>query len=261
MNRIEKKFKVLKKNKDKAFIAFITAGYPNLNTTEKLILEFSRIGVDIIELGVPFSDPMADGPVIQEASQAALNKNTHLIDILKLVEKVRKVTQIPICLMTYYNPIFVFGEKNFVQAAYSCGVDGVIVPDLPPEEGKSLIKLAQKNKVDIICFISPTTSRERMKYIDSVTKGFIYYVSLTGVTGIRQSLPSDLISNLKTIKKLTSKPLCVGFGVSSPKQIKDIEKFADGVIVGSAIVRSIKENIGKKDLVKRVSSFVSNLKK
>jgi len=261
MNRIEKKFKVLKKNKDKAFIAFITAGYPNLNTTEKLILEFSRIGVDIIELGVPFSDPMADGPVIQEASQAALNKNTHLIDILKLVEKVRKVTQIPICLMTYYNPIFVFGEKNFVQTAYSCGVDGVIVPDLPPEEGKSLIKLAQKNKVDIICFISPTTSRERMKYIASVTKGFIYYVSLTGVTGIRQSLPSDLISNLKTIKKLTSKPLCVGFGVSSPKQIKDIEKFADGVIVGSAIVRSIKENIGKKDLVKRVSSFVSNLKK
>jgi len=143
MSRIEQKFKELKKRKQKAFIVFITAGYPDLKTTYKLILEFSRIGVDIIELGVPCSDPMADGPVIQESSQAALNNKVNLKDILGLVKKARRITQIPICLMTYYNPVFCFGESRFVKSASDCGVDAVIVPDLPPEEGRSLIRQSQ----------------------------------------------------------------------------------------------------------------------
>ena len=260
MNRIEKKFKALKGQGKKAFIAFITAGYPDLSITEKLILEFDKRGVDVIELGVPFSDPMADGPIIQEASQEALKKKTHLVDILNLVRKVRKITDIPICLMTYYNPIFCFGEDSFVKKAVQAGVDGVIVPDLPPEEGKSLARFANKNKLDVICFLSPTTSRERIRSVSSIARGFIYYVSLTGVTGPRQALPADLLNNLKTIRKITRKPLCVGFGVSSRDQIKAIYKIADGVIVGSAIVNKIRENIGKPGLVKSVGNFVRQLK-
>lgn len=260
MTRIEKKFKELRRLGKKAFIAFITAGYPNLSATEKLIYEFSKVGVDIVELGVPFSDPLADGPIIQEASQEALKKNTHLIDILDLVKKARKNVDIPICLMSYYNPIFCFNELKFVEKAIESGVDGVIIPDLPPDEGKSFIKLAKSAKLDVICFISPTTSRDRMKYISGISKGFIYYVSLTGVTGPRQDLPRDLINNLKTIKKLTDKPVCVGFGVSTNFQVKQIQKIADGVIVGSAIVKKIKDNIGKADLVKVVGKFVSQLK-
>lgn len=260
MNRIDKKFKLLKKNKRKAFIAFITAGYPSLSVTEKLILVFDRLGVDIVELGVPFSDPMADGPIIQEASEAALEKNTHLIDILRLAKRVRKHTQMPLCLMTYYNPIFCFGEKDFVKEAVACGVDGVIVPDLPPEEGKAFIRLANKHKLDVICFIAPTTTPGRIKYICGIAKGFIYYVSLTGVTGPRQALPSGMIASLKAIKRLTPKPVCVGFGVSNSAQVKQIYKVADGVIVGSAIVKKIKENIGRAGLIKKVSSFVAQLK-
>jgi tryptophan synthase alpha chain len=260
MNRIEKKFEELKKHHKKAFIAFITAGYPDLKITQKLILEFAKIGVDIIELGVPFSDPMADGPIIQEASQAALRKNVNLKGILGLVKSVRKRTDIPICLMTYYNPIFCFGEKRFVETAQLCGVDGIIIPDLPPEEATSLMRLATKFGLDIIFFLSPTSSLERIKSISRLSRGFIYYVSLTGVTGPRKSLAKDLVDNLRIIRKNTRKPVCVGFGVSSTHQVKQIYKIADGVIVGSAIINKIKENIGKADLIKQVNRLVCSLK-
>ena len=260
MNRIEKKFQELKRKKRRAFITFITAGYPNLAVTRRLVFSFSRIGVDIIELGVPFSDPMADGPLIQESSQIALKNKVYLKDILKLVKGVRKDNNTPICLMTYYNPIFCFGEAKFLKAAYNCGVDGIIIPDLPPEEGRPFIKLANKYKLDVICFISPTTSRQRIKYISAVAKGFIYYVSLTGVTGPRKNLPFDITTHLKTIKRLTKKPLCVGFGVSTPQQVKQIYRIADGVIVGSAIIGKIKENLNRPDLIERVSRFVASLK-
>ncbi len=261
MNRIEKKFQGLSKSRSKAFIAFITAGYPSLAATEKLILEFDRIGVDIIELGVPFSDPMADGPVIQEASQAALKTGVTLEKILNLVKKVRKFTQIPLCLMTYYNPVFCMGEEKFLKKAQSFGVDGVIIPDLPPEEGRQFIKSANKHKVDVICFISPTTSFAREKYICSVSKGFIYYVSLTGVTGARQALPQGLKAHLTKIKRITRKPICVGFGISSPQHVRQINSIADGVIVGSAIVKKIKENINQKDMVKIAGRFVRALRR
>lgn len=259
MNRIERKFKQLKTEQRKAFIAFVTAGYPNLSVTEKLILKFAEIGVDIVELGVPFSDPLADGPVIQESSQEALKKNVHLVDILNLVKKIRKITDIPVCLMTYYNPIFCFGKERFIRKAKDCGVDGVIIPDLPPEEDRPFIKCLNKSGIDVICFLSPTSSLERIKFISKVSKGFIYYVSLTGVTGIRRNLSQDLINNVTKIKKYTRKPVCVGFGVSSRFQVRQIYRFADGVIVGSAIVKKIKDNIAVPDLVKRVSAFVKSL--
>lgn len=260
MNRIEAKFKELGRLKRKAFVAFITAGYPSLSVTEKLVLEFDKVGVDILELGVPFSDPLADGPIIQEASQQALKKKTHLIDILNLVRKLRRRTDIPICLMTYYNPVFCFGEKAFIKKAVACGVDGVIIPDLTPEEGKLFIRSARRQGLDVICFVSPTTSSKRMKYIAGLTRGFIYYVSLTGVTGPRQRLPADLLNNLKALKEITRKPVCVGFGVSANSQVKQIYRISDGAIVGSAIIDKIKENIARSDLVSRVGSFVSRLK-
>ncbi len=260
VNRIDKKFKELKKAGRKAFIVFITAGYPDLKTTGKLIQEFSRIGVDIIELGVPFSDPLADGPVIQEASLKALEKNTRLKDIIDLVRRVRKSVQTPLCLMTYYNPVFSLGEKNFIDRASKSGVDGVIIPDLTPEEGRSLAGYAHKKGVDVIYFLSPTSTAKRIRYISRVSRGFIYYVSLTGVTGVRAALPVDLVQKVREIKKITRKPVCVGFGVSTSRQVLQIRKFADGVIVGSAIVKKIKENAGKPGLLEKVGRFVSQLK-
>ena len=260
MNRIDKKFQELKKTDKKAFVAFITAGYPSLNVTEKLIYEFDRIGVDILELGVPFSDPMADGPVIQEASQEALKKNTHLVDILKVVKKARKNVDMPICLMTYYNPVFCFPEKQFIAKAKESGVDGLIVPDLPPEEGESFIKAAKSAGLSTIFFLSPTSSLKRIKFISKVSSGFIYYVSLTGVTGARNKLPGDIRKNINLIKKYTNKPVCVGFGVSTTSQAREVKRIADGVIIGSAIVKKIKESLGSREQMKIVSNFVSKLK-
>lgn len=260
MNRIEAKFLELKKKNKKAFVAFITAGYPGLKKTRELVIEFARRGVDIVELGVPFSDPMADGPIIQEASTYALGKGVNIKKILELVKEIRLRTQIPICLMTYYNPVLCYGEKRFIKECRDCGVDGVIVPDLPPEEGKSLMRLARGSGIDVICFVSPTTSSQRMRYIAKISRGFIYCVSITGVTGARQNLPKGLLDKLVALKRLTSKPVCVGFGVSSPEQVRLIQSHGAGVIVGSAIVKKIKSCFSDKDFVRKVSQYVSRLK-
>jgi tryptophan synthase alpha chain len=259
MNRIEKKFIDLKKNGKKAFIAFITAGYPNLRITEKLIPELAKSGVDILELGVPFSDPIADGAVIQEASQAALLRNTQLKHILEMVKRVRSKINIPICLMTYYNPIFCFNEEKFVRQAVGSGVDGVIIPDLPPEEAGSLVALCRKFGLDTIFFVSPTTGEKRIKIVANASRGFIYYVSLTGVTGARVMLARDLAGKIRQIKRISSRPVCAGFGVSTRAQVRQVYQVADGAIVGSAIVKEIKENINHKDLVKIIGRFVSKL--
>jgi len=255
MNRIDKKFRRLKKEGKQAFIAFITAGYPDLATTARLVLELERKGVDIIELGVPFSDPMADGPVIQASSEYSLEKGTNLVKILDLVKRLRKNTTLPICLMTYYNPVFCFGDRRFVDRAITSGVDGVIIPDLPPEEAAEFIRYANSKGLADICFIAPTSSDSRIKKISRIDRGFIYYVSLTGVTGGRKALASDLKKNLAKIKKVTAKPVCVGFGISSPAQVRWVQSISDGVIIGSAIVKKIGENIGRADLVQRVADF------
>lgn len=260
MNRIENKFKALKRQNRKAFIVFITAGYPSLKATRKLIIEFARVGADIIELGVPFSDPLADGPIIQEASQEALEKHTNLAGILDLVKGVRRETDIPICLMTYYNPVFRFGEDDFLKKARSSGVDGVIIPDLPPEEGLAFARQAAGFGIDVIFFLSPTSTAERIRLVSRSSRGFIYYVSLTGVTGPRRELASGIRHNLQMIKKQTQKPVCVGFGVSNPQQVEQVSRIADGVIVGSAVIGKIRENLGRPDMVRRAGEFVCRLK-
>ncbi len=259
MNRIDQKFSQLRNAKRKAFISFVTAGDPDLQTTHDLVLAFEKSGVDIIEIGVPFSDPLADGPTIQAASFRSLQQGTTLLKVLQCVKKIRQHTEIPIALMMYTNPLFHYGVEKFVHDALECGVDGVIVPDLPPEEASNLIQMARKANLATIFFISPTTTKERMKKIVQASTGFIYYVSIAGVTGARQQVAQSYIDQIKLVKQLTNKPICVGFGVSTAQQVKDISRIADGVIVGSAIVNEIVKHSGNKNLVKNVAEFVSDL--
>lgn len=259
MNRIDKKFKNLRAQKRKAFIAFITAGDPNLKATEDLVVAFEQSSVDIVELGVPFSDPLADGPTIQAASQRALAKGVTLKKILNTVKQIRQKSQIPICLMTYFNPIYHYGEDRFINDAKASGVDGLIIPDLPPEEAKGLIKKAKSKKLATIFFLSPTTTPDRLRSNINASSGFVYYVSLTGVTGIRKTVSHSIAREIKSAKALTKKPICVGFGISSKDQVKSVAKFADGVIVGSAIVKQIDKYSKSKAMVSEVSRFVKNL--
>ena len=259
MNRIDQKFKELKKKKKKAFIAFITAGDPNLKTTEELVLAFEQNGVDMVELGVPFSDPMADGPTIQASSQRALDNGTTLEKIFATVRRIRNRSQIPIVFMIYYNSIFHFGEKKFVESALACGVDGIVVPDLPFDEARTLIQEAKKKNFKTVFFVAPTSTKERIKLAGKFSTGFVYYVSLTGVTGERTQLPSDVIHNIRVAKQLTGKPVCAGFGISTPSQVRAISQIADGIIVGSAIVKVIEKNKQQKNLVRNVANFVRTL--
>lgn len=259
MNRIDQKFKDLAAAGQKALVVYITCGYPDIVTTEKLVLELEKRGVDIIELGVPFSDPLADGPIIQEASGYALKKKVNLKAIFSLVKRLRHKSQIPICLMGYYNPFLSFGRERLVKEAVASGVDGVIIPDLPPEEDRELVALAKKVNLKTIFFVSPTSSLKRIAYLVKVSTGFIYYVSLTGVTGARNTLPPDLAENIKTIYRYTKKPVCVGFGISRQEHIQEVFKIADGAIVGSAVIKIIKENIGKRNLVEKVGKFARKM--
>ncbi len=260
MNRIDAKFKQLAREKKKAFIAFITCGDPTLATTYKLALALNRLGVDILELGVPFSDPLADGPTIQAASQRALKNRINLTDVFKLVRELRRKIELPIVLLAYCNMIYHYGTDGFVKQAKSCGVDGVVIPDLPVEEAKELIKLARKTNFATIFLLSPTSDPARISKVSSSASGFIYYVSLTGTTGARKSLPKELIKQVRKIKRVTAKPVCVGFGVSSPEQVKQISRVADWIIVGSAIIKVIEKNLGRRELVSSVAKFVRRLK-
>ena len=261
MNRIDKRFKALKKKGQKAFIAYITAGDPNLGATARLVRALEGAGVDIIELGIPFSDPLADGPTIQAASARALRNKTNLSKIFKMVKALRTKTDIPLAFMTYFNPVFSYGLSRFANDCAVNGVDGVIIPDLPHEEAAEFIKLGRARKVATIFLAAPTSTRNRIKDIIRDSAGFIYYVSLTGVTGARRDLPPGLAEKIKLLKSMARKPVCVGFGVSTPLQAGQIAAFADGVIVGSAIVKIIEKNLGKADMISKVSRFASSLAK
>jgi len=258
MNRIDRRFRELKKRSQKAFIAYITAGDPNLAMTKKLVLELEGSGVDIIELGIPFSDPMADGPTIQAASQRALSGGASVRKIFGAVRDLRMKTRIPLVFMTYYNPVLRFGVEKFIGMCRKAGIDGIIVPDLPCEESSALVRAARSAGVAAIFLVAPTSTPARMKMIAKRSRGFIYYVSLTGVTGARTALPSDIAMNLKKLKRLTGKPVAVGFGVSTPGQAAALARHADGIIVGSAIVKIVGE---KKDVVARVSKFAMKMAK
>ena len=257
MNRIQLVFKKLE-NKRAAFIPFIVAGDPDLKTTESLVLKMAECGADIIELGVPFSDPLADGPTIQTASQRALKNGVTLQEIFRMAERLKGISP-PLVLMTYFNPVFQYGLNSFAEDCHRNGIDGVIIPDLPPEEAGPWIQEAKPFKLGTIFLTTPTSSPERIKLAIRYSRGFLYYVSITGVTGARGKLPNELEAGIRQIRKYSQKPVAVGFGISTPEQVKEVSRIADGVIVGSAIVKLIEENREGSDLVNRVGDFVSSL--
>ncbi len=258
--RIEEKFIELKKKNEKALVAFLTAGDPDLETTYRLILGLASSGVDILEIGVPFSDPTADGPIIQAASQRALQTGVTLSDILQMIDAFRKVSDIPIVLFGYYNPIFVYGNQNFAVKANQIGVDGILVVDLPHEEAQELRQYTDRENIDFISLIAPTTGNDRIKMMTKEATGFLYYISVTGVTGTKKPDPKDIKKDVDRIREITRLPLVVGFGISTPQQAADISIFADGIVIGSAFVKLIEENAGNKDLVNIVSAYAREIK-
>ena len=260
MNRIDRKFADLKAESKKAFIPFITAGDPSLETTVSLVSKLESTGADIIELGVPFSDPVADGRSIQKSSMRALEHGTSLKDVMQLVSEIRTQTQIPIAFLTYCNIIFKYGAKKFVEEAVKSGVDGAVIADLPPEEASELIAVAREHDFATIFLVAPTSTPERVKIVSQACTGFIYCVSLTGVTGAREQISDMLAPTLERIREHTDKPVAVGFGVSTAEQAKEVAKMADGVIVGSAIINVIEANVddpGK--MLASVGEFASGL--
>ncbi len=241
-SRIETTFKKIKKDGRKAFIPYIMTGDPSLEKTKDLVYLFEEIGADIVELGVPFSDPLADGPTIQRASERALSNGINLRKVLNFVRDIRENIKIPIVLMTYFNPVFRYGIDSFISEAKDKGVDGVIIPDLPPDEADDFIKHARKALLDTIFLLAPTSTEDRIKKISRVSTGFIYYVSITGITGSSLFFDGSMQSLISQIRKCTNKPIAVGFGVSTPEEASAVATIADGVIVGSAIIKKLYES-------------------
>jgi tryptophan synthase alpha chain len=260
VNRIESKFNQLKARGEKALIAYIMAGDPSLRDTETLVLELERTGADVIELGVPFSDPIADGPVIQKAAERALRSGTSLRRILDTVASLRSRTDIPLVLMAYYNTIHAFGEEAFCRQAAAAGVDGLIVPDMPPEEDRFLAAAKCEGGPLLIYLLAPTSTPARFTHIARRSKGFVYYVSLTGITGAQLTDLEGLKRNVAKIRKAASVPVAVGFGIATPQDVAQIAELADGVIVGSAIVRRIEQYRDDPQMSLHVGGFVRSLK-
>lgn len=238
-NKVAEKFQEIKERGGKALIPFIMAGDPDLAATFTILPYLEKGGADLIELGIPFSDPLADGPVIQEAAQRALAKGFRLQIFLRMLAKNRNLVSIPIVLLVYYNLIYQYGPERFLAEAAEAGVDGLVIPDLPPEEAGDLKLPAEKNGIALNMLVAPTSSPQRIQAAAALTTGFIYLVSVRGVTGERPSLPPDLPELAGRVKSLTGHPVAVGFGVSQPEQARQIASFADGVIVGSALVRKL----------------------
>jgi tryptophan synthase alpha chain len=260
MGRISQTFERLRKIHERALIPYVTAGDPNLDMTKTLVREMVRRGGDLIEIGVPFSDPLADGPIIQRASQRALQEGTTLRKILHMVGELRREVDVPLVLLTYYNPVFRYGEEAFVADALDAGVDGIIVPDLPPEEAQTLIDLTAETALDMIFLAAPTSTSARLALISEASQGFIYYVSRLGTTGVRDQLSEDLRLMLENVRASTSKPITVGFGVSTPEHVRLVAELADGVVVASAILKLMEDLGGREDWLEQVGDFVAALK-
>lgn len=245
-------------NNGKAFIGFLTAGDPTIEKTVEYILAMEEAGCDLIEIGIPFSDPMAEGVVIQEANVRALKHNTTTDDVFEIVKAVREKTDVPLVFLTYINPVFFYGYERFFNKCREYGIDGIISPDLPYEEKGEISDIARENDVDVISLIAPTSS-ERIKKIAGDATGFIYVVSSLGVTGMRSEIKTDLNAILSDIREVTDLPLAVGFGINTPEQASNIGKIADGVIVGSAIVKIIEEH--GENATEPLKEYVTAMKK
>jgi tryptophan synthase alpha chain len=259
-SRLDLTFQRLKAEGKKALITYLMAGDPSLAETEQLVLELEQAGADIIELGVPFSDPIADGPVIQQAAERALRSGTTLRGVLSMVGRLRAQSHIPLVFMAYYNSIHAFGAERFCREAAAAGVDGLIVPDMPPDEAGPLQGPAAVAGLQLIFLLAPTSTAERRAYVAKQSHGFVYYVSLTGITGATLGRVPEIGLNVEQIRKLSNTPIAVGFGITTPQDAADVSAVADGVIVGSAIVKQIAAGQQQLGLVARVSEFVRSLK-
>ena len=229
-------FSRLRRKKQTAFIAYVTVGDPSVKFTERLVLRLAEAGADGIELGVPFSDPVADGPVIQRASQRALEAGTTLGDVLRLAARIRKKSGVPLVLFSYVNPVLQMGLERFAGRAAAAGISGVLITDLPPEESADFVRVMRRHKLDTIFLVAPTSSGPRLREIIKLSRGFIYVIARRGVTGKREEIPSEVKALVKRLRRLTPLPLAVGFGVSRSEHVSALGKFTDGVVVGSALV-------------------------
>jgi tryptophan synthase alpha chain len=261
MSRIREKFGELKRSGRSGFIPFITAGDPDLATTERLLIELAKAGADIIELGVPFSDPVADGEVIQRASERALRNGVTLQDALRCATNVRPRIDVPIVLFSYFNPLLQFGQEQLAAAARQAGIDAVLVTDLIPEEAESWTEMLLQHQLDPIFLVAPTTSDKRLARIAQKAHGFIYAVSRAGVTGERDRMTRDAEALVKRVRSVSDLPVAVGFGISTPEQVRQVWRFADAAVVGSAIISEIEKLSGDSNLVNRIGEFAASLNK
>ena len=260
MNAVDDRFKQLQQKSQCALIPFITAGDPDLGTTAKALEVLAQNGADLIELGVPYSDPLADGPTIQAAATRALQRGVKLEDVLDLVKTVGKKIEIPIILFTYYNPIYYRGVESFLNQIKEAGISGLVVPDLPLEEADILLKSAQEIGIEVTLLVAPTSSQERINAIATKSQGFIYLVSVTGVTGVRSQMATRVEGLLADLRGATDKPIGVGFGISGTEQAKQVKDWgADAVIVGSAFVKRLATGTPEEGL-KAIGEFCSQLK-
>lgn len=259
MGRIEDAFKTLKQQGKKGFIPFITAGDPDLATTEELLVVLANSGATLIELGVPFSDPMADGPVIQRASERALKHGFNLQEILDTVNRTRKQIDTPIILFSYYNPLLQFGLKRVAKAVKDAGLDGVLVTDLTPEESGEFEAELRANCLDIIFLVAPTSTDERLKLVAQRASGFIYAVSRAGVTGAQSTVSAEAEKLVNRMRHFSELPIAVGFGISNAEQVRDVNRYADAVVVGSAIVAEMERVGSSPDLAEAIRKFLTGL--
>lgn len=259
-SRISNTFAKLKERNEAALVTFITAGDPGIESTPGLVALLGKAGADIVELGIPYSDPLADGPTIQASSQRALDRGVTPPMVLDLVQKSRALTDVPIVLMTSYNLVLIYGLERFAKDAVEAGADGAILTDLPPEEAGPWKSVADAAGLATVFLVAPTSTAERIKLITSNSTGFVYCVSRTGVTGARHELPADLVDLLSSIKAATDKPLCVGFGVSTPTHVAQVAAAADGAVVGSALVDYLDKNAADVDLDAKVTDLVAGWK-
>ncbi|MDK2918901.1 MAG: tryptophan synthase alpha chain [Candidatus Petromonas sp.] len=259
-SKITKKFEELREKKEKALITYVTSGDPDLATTVDLVLTMEKAGADIVELGIPYSDPLADGPVIQRGAKRALEGGADIDSIFTMVKDLRKKTDIPLVFLLYYNSIFKHGIKSFLDKCKDTGIDGLIIPDLPLEERRELNEMMKDYPIDLIPLVAPT-SEDRIEKILLDGDGFIYCISSKGVTGKRDHFEVDLKNFINKVKKYTDKPLAIGFGISDGEAIKNLKSLADGLIVGSAIVEKIEEGMKEGQIKEKVFDFVNELHK
>ena len=261
MIRVKTKFKELKQKKQKAFGVFLTAGYPSLEYSKDIFKIILDAEVDFIEIGLPFSDPMADGPLIQHSSQIAIEQNTSVEECFKLVKEIRKINnEIPIILMGYYNPIHYYGNLKFIKKAVLSGIDGLIIVDLPMEEDEEFYNLSYKNYLPLIRLVTPTTDEERLKKILKNAHGFVYYVSVTGITGTKSASVNDVKNKIKVIKKITNLPVIAGFGIKNSVDAKKMSSISDGIVIGSSLVNKIEEVYKKKNGLNEIFNFLKSFK-